>query len=197
MRWFVSDCLRLWFTQLVSTLLQQKVMRKGEGRLTFFRCPCDLLLSYKSNTDHPIKKKPFKKQVCKFEWVRVLIIYQMMYFPTNKDTNNQSKRCKKKKRVLISEVSCSCTLSALWIITRQMCKHEDTRESSTWADQMTAFIKHSAAPDLCLEYNGGCHQNADCNQTGLLVNCTCQSGYQGDGFSCDPINRWAWPVVFA
>ncbi|XP_027134621.1 stabilin-1 isoform X2 [Larimichthys crocea] len=44
-------------------------------------------------------------------------------------------------------------------------------------------------PDLCLEYNGGCHQNADCNQTGLLVNCTCQSGYQGDGFSCDPINR--------
>uniref|UniRef100_UPI003AAEBEF8 stabilin-2-like n=1 Tax=Centroberyx gerrardi TaxID=166262 RepID=UPI003AAEBEF8 len=38
-------------------------------------------------------------------------------------------------------------------------------------------------------YNGGCHQNADCNQTGLLVNCTCHSGYHGDGFSCDPINR--------
>ncbi|KAM4612808.1 stabilin-1 [Polymixia lowei] len=44
-------------------------------------------------------------------------------------------------------------------------------------------------PDLCLEYNGGCHQNSDCNQTGLVVNCTCHSGYQGDGFSCDPINR--------
>ncbi|XP_035517937.1 stabilin-1 [Morone saxatilis] len=44
-------------------------------------------------------------------------------------------------------------------------------------------------PDLCSEYNGGCHQNADCNQTGLLVNCTCRSGYQGDGYSCEPINR--------
>ncbi|XP_069006635.1 stabilin-1 isoform X2 [Embiotoca jacksoni] len=44
-------------------------------------------------------------------------------------------------------------------------------------------------PDLCSEYNGGCHQSADCNQTGLLVNCTCQSGYQGDGYSCQPINR--------
>uniref|UniRef100_A0A3Q3WJQ0 Uncharacterized protein n=1 Tax=Mola mola TaxID=94237 RepID=A0A3Q3WJQ0_MOLML len=47
----------------------------------------------------------------------------------------------------------------------------------------------SCTPDLCSEYNGGCHQNADCNQTGLLVNCTCHSGYQGDGFSCEPINR--------
>uniref|UniRef100_A0AAV2MLD6 Stabilin-2 n=1 Tax=Knipowitschia caucasica TaxID=637954 RepID=A0AAV2MLD6_KNICA len=45
------------------------------------------------------------------------------------------------------------------------------------------------APDLCAEYNGGCHVHADCNQTGLLVNCTCHSGYQGDGFSCQPINR--------
>ncbi|XP_076599998.1 stabilin-1 [Chaetodon auriga] len=44
-------------------------------------------------------------------------------------------------------------------------------------------------PDLCSEYNGGCHQNADCNQTGLLVNCTCHSDYQGDGYSCEPINR--------
>uniref|UniRef100_H2MZH4 Stabilin 1 n=1 Tax=Oryzias latipes TaxID=8090 RepID=H2MZH4_ORYLA len=46
------------------------------------------------------------------------------------------------------------------------------------------------APDLCSEYNGGCHQDADCNQTGLAVNCTCHEGYQGDGFSCQPINRW-------
>uniref|UniRef100_A0A3Q3KH89 Stabilin 1 n=1 Tax=Monopterus albus TaxID=43700 RepID=A0A3Q3KH89_MONAL len=44
-------------------------------------------------------------------------------------------------------------------------------------------------PDLCSEYNGGCHQNADCNQTGLVVNCTCHSDYQGDGYSCEPINR--------
>uniref|UniRef100_A0A3P9J021 Stabilin 1 n=1 Tax=Oryzias latipes TaxID=8090 RepID=A0A3P9J021_ORYLA len=46
------------------------------------------------------------------------------------------------------------------------------------------------APDLCSEYNGGCHQDADCNQTGLAVNCTCHEGYQGDGFSCQPIDRW-------
>uniref|UniRef100_A0A672IHS7 Stabilin 1 n=1 Tax=Salarias fasciatus TaxID=181472 RepID=A0A672IHS7_SALFA len=45
------------------------------------------------------------------------------------------------------------------------------------------------APDLCAEYNGGCHQNANCSQTGQVVNCTCQSGYQGDGFECEPINR--------
>ncbi|TWW62791.1 Stabilin-1 Fasciclin [Takifugu flavidus] len=45
------------------------------------------------------------------------------------------------------------------------------------------------APELCSEYNGGCHQNADCNQTGWTVNCTCQFGYQGDGFFCEPINR--------
>uniref|UniRef100_A0A3Q1AJG6 Stabilin 1 n=1 Tax=Amphiprion ocellaris TaxID=80972 RepID=A0A3Q1AJG6_AMPOC len=44
-------------------------------------------------------------------------------------------------------------------------------------------------PDLCSEYNGGCHLNADCNQTDLQVNCTCHSGYQGDGYSCEPINR--------
>lgn len=57
-------------------------------------------------------------------------------------------------------------------------------------------VKLSAAPDLCSEYNGGCHQNADCNQTGQLVNCTCHAGYHGDGFSCQPINRWAWPSIF-
>uniref|UniRef100_UPI0037E9B06F stabilin-1 n=1 Tax=Semicossyphus pulcher TaxID=241346 RepID=UPI0037E9B06F len=51
------------------------------------------------------------------------------------------------------------------------------------------FCSTDPPPDLCAEYNGGCHQNADCNQTGLLVNCTCQSGYQGDGYSCEPVNR--------
>ncbi|XP_044021457.1 stabilin-1 isoform X1 [Siniperca chuatsi] len=51
------------------------------------------------------------------------------------------------------------------------------------------FCSPEPPPDLCSEYNGGCHQNADCNQTGLLVNCTCQSAYQGDGYSCEPINR--------
>ncbi|XP_049894320.1 stabilin-1 [Epinephelus moara] len=51
------------------------------------------------------------------------------------------------------------------------------------------FCSPEPPPDLCSEYNGGCHQNADCNQTGLLVNCSCHSGYQGDGYSCEPINR--------
>ncbi|CAJ1052034.1 stabilin-1 [Xyrichtys novacula] len=51
------------------------------------------------------------------------------------------------------------------------------------------FCSPEPPPDLCSEYNGGCHQNADCNQTGLLVNCTCRSGYQGDGYSCEPVNR--------
>ncbi|XP_062272526.1 stabilin-1 [Scomber scombrus] len=51
------------------------------------------------------------------------------------------------------------------------------------------FCSSEPPPDLCSEYNGGCHQNADCNQTGLLVNCTCQSNYQGDGYSCEPIDR--------
>ncbi|KAI3369756.1 hypothetical protein L3Q82_024579, partial [Scortum barcoo] len=51
------------------------------------------------------------------------------------------------------------------------------------------FCSAEPPPDLCAEYNGGCHQNADCNQTGLVVNCTCRNGYQGDGFSCDPVNR--------
>ncbi|KAI1892359.1 hypothetical protein AGOR_G00132550 [Albula goreensis] len=45
------------------------------------------------------------------------------------------------------------------------------------------------APDLCREYNGGCHQNADCVQTGVQVTCTCRSGYWGDGVACAPINR--------
>uniref|UniRef100_I3IVA2 Stabilin 1 n=1 Tax=Oreochromis niloticus TaxID=8128 RepID=I3IVA2_ORENI len=51
------------------------------------------------------------------------------------------------------------------------------------------FCTPEPPPDLCSEYNGGCHVNADCNQTGLVVNCTCRSGYQGDGYSCSPINR--------
>ncbi|XP_041836140.1 stabilin-1 [Melanotaenia boesemani] len=51
------------------------------------------------------------------------------------------------------------------------------------------FCSPAPPVDMCSEYNGGCHLNADCNQTGLVVSCTCQSGYQGDGFSCEPINR--------
>lgn len=51
------------------------------------------------------------------------------------------------------------------------------------------FCEPLPPPDLCAEYNGGCHSHADCHQTGLLVNCTCHIGYQGDGFTCQPINR--------
>ncbi|XP_040014670.1 stabilin-1 [Xiphias gladius] len=51
------------------------------------------------------------------------------------------------------------------------------------------FCSPEPPPDFCSEYNGGCHQNADCYQTGLVVNCTCHSDYQGDGYSCEPINR--------
>ncbi|XP_008297326.1 stabilin-1 [Stegastes partitus] len=51
------------------------------------------------------------------------------------------------------------------------------------------FCSPEPPPDLCSEYNGGCHQSANCNQTGLQVNCTCHGGYQGDGYSCEPINR--------
>ncbi|XP_034152145.1 stabilin-1 isoform X2 [Esox lucius] len=49
--------------------------------------------------------------------------------------------------------------------------------------------RNCSAPDLCAEYNGGCHQHATCLQTDLKVNCTCLSGYEGDGNSCSPINR--------
>ncbi|TSM44109.1 Stabilin-1 [Bagarius yarrelli] len=44
------------------------------------------------------------------------------------------------------------------------------------------------APDLCSEYNGGCHEQADCTQSEINVICTCKSGYSGDGNVCSPIN---------
>ncbi|XP_072521836.1 stabilin-1 [Salminus brasiliensis] len=44
------------------------------------------------------------------------------------------------------------------------------------------------APDLCSEYNGGCHAEADCSQTGVSVTCSCKAGYTGDGNACSPIN---------
>uniref|UniRef100_A0A8C2GCI5 Stabilin 1 n=1 Tax=Cyprinus carpio TaxID=7962 RepID=A0A8C2GCI5_CYPCA len=45
------------------------------------------------------------------------------------------------------------------------------------------------APDFCSEYNGGCHEAADCLQSGINVTCSCQAGYSGDGHVCSPINR--------
>uniref|UniRef100_A0A671XZ96 Stabilin 1 n=1 Tax=Sparus aurata TaxID=8175 RepID=A0A671XZ96_SPAAU len=90
------------------------------------------------------------------------------------------------------EGSGKCTCKAGWKGDR--CEIDIGESSSVTRSDMNPpcddrFIKHSAAPDLCAEYNGGCHLNADCNQTGLIVNCTCQTGYQGDGYSCQPINR--------
>uniref|UniRef100_A0A4W4EY57 Stabilin 1 n=1 Tax=Electrophorus electricus TaxID=8005 RepID=A0A4W4EY57_ELEEL len=45
------------------------------------------------------------------------------------------------------------------------------------------------ASALCSEYNGGCHEQAICTQTGINVTCTCNAGYSGDGFVCSSINR--------
>ncbi|KAI5093433.1 stabilin-1 precursor [Silurus meridionalis] len=44
------------------------------------------------------------------------------------------------------------------------------------------------APDLCNEYNGGCHVEANCTQSDIKVTCTCKAGYSGDGSNCSPIN---------
>ncbi|KAJ8258317.1 hypothetical protein COCON_G00173290 [Conger conger] len=49
--------------------------------------------------------------------------------------------------------------------------------------------RNCSAPDLCSEENGGCHQHANCSQTGVNVNCTCLSKYAGDGYACSPIDR--------
>lgn len=47
---------------------------------------------------------------------------------------------------------------------------------------------HFTAEKLCKKSNGGCHKNAKCVQTDVKVNCTCQKGYQGDGYTCIAIN---------
>ncbi|MCI4390248.1 hypothetical protein PGIGA_G00120430 [Pangasianodon gigas] len=44
------------------------------------------------------------------------------------------------------------------------------------------------APDLCSEYNGGCHEQADCTQSDISVICSCKPGYSGDGNVCSSIN---------
>ncbi|XP_071484759.1 uncharacterized protein [Diadema antillarum] len=42
----------------------------------------------------------------------------------------------------------------------------------------------------CLQDNGGCHPNATCFHSLLLdqVSCYCLPGFDGNGFSCEPIN---------
>jgi len=38
--------------------------------------------------------------------------------------------------------------------------------------------------DECLTNNGGCDSNADCKNTFGGFNCTCQKGFEGNGFNC-------------
>ncbi|MGH0187624.1 UNVERIFIED_CONTAM: hypothetical protein FKN15_025746 [Acipenser sinensis] len=43
--------------------------------------------------------------------------------------------------------------------------------------------------DLCMDFNGGCHEHATCTQNGVNRTCTCLPVYTGDGYSCTAINR--------
>ena len=38
--------------------------------------------------------------------------------------------------------------------------------------------------DECWYSEDNCHERADCENTDGSYNCTCQSGYQGDGVNC-------------
>uniref|UniRef100_A0A4W4E033 Stabilin 2 n=1 Tax=Electrophorus electricus TaxID=8005 RepID=A0A4W4E033_ELEEL len=42
--------------------------------------------------------------------------------------------------------------------------------------------------DLCWFWNGGCSKNAKCSQKDEKVNCTCLTGYSGDGHVCSPVD---------
>uniref|UniRef100_A0AAY5EJ47 Stabilin 2 n=1 Tax=Electrophorus electricus TaxID=8005 RepID=A0AAY5EJ47_ELEEL len=42
--------------------------------------------------------------------------------------------------------------------------------------------------DLCGFWNGGCSKNANCSQKDEKVNCTCLTGYSGDGHVCSPVD---------
>jgi hypothetical protein len=40
-----------------------------------------------------------------------------------------------------------------------------------------------------------CHTNATCNNTDGSYTCTCDTGYSGDGFSCDGKNEIGIPII--
>ena len=44
--------------------------------------------------------------------------------------------------------------------------------------------KHFLDINECLEHTQPCDINADCNNLNGTYNCSCKSGYQGDGFNC-------------
>jgi len=46
------------------------------------------------------------------------------------------------------------------------------------------FSKIKKDIDECLNDNGGCDSNANCKNTFGGFNCTCQKGFEGNGFIC-------------
>uniref|UniRef100_A0A672QR89 Stabilin-1-like n=1 Tax=Sinocyclocheilus grahami TaxID=75366 RepID=A0A672QR89_SINGR len=80
--------------------------------------------------------------------------------------------------------ACNCT-------SKGMCDYSRDSDGSCFCQEgwMGKYCESKIAPDLCSEYNGGCHEAADCLQTGINVTCSCRMGYSGDGHVCSPINR--------
>ena len=43
--------------------------------------------------------------------------------------------------------------------------------------------------DECTKSNGGCHANATCTNLVGRFNCSCHTGFEGDGASCTDVNE--------
>jgi len=48
--------------------------------------------------------------------------------------------------------------------------------------------------DECADNNGGCSQFATCINVPDSFNCTCNTGYTGDGFTCSGMT-FIWPII--
>jgi len=46
------------------------------------------------------------------------------------------------------------------------------------------LIRGDADIDECATNNGGCSDDASCTNTVGAFTCACNSGYEGDGFTC-------------
>ena len=45
--------------------------------------------------------------------------------------------------------------------------------------------------DHCADMNGGCDVHAECSEVGgIEVECTCHSGYTGDGLTCTGVSYY-------